>query len=73
MHGFGISLGFTTYGSGKLVRVGPGNGNEAVVSECSFGSAMTMTATDNGLTVDTLFQIWYLENGLPVIRRGDYP
>ena len=59
-----ITLGFTTYGVGKVVLLGPGRGGRLAVSERSFGRAMALRATETGLYLSTQHQIWHFENGL---------
>jgi len=59
-----VTLGFTTYGVGKVVLIGPGRNGSVAVSERSFGRAMALRATETGLYLSTKHQVWQFENGL---------
>ena len=59
-----VSLGFTTYGVGKLVLIGPGRHGGIALSERSFGRAMALRATESSLYLSTQHQVWLFRNGL---------
>lgn len=63
MHRLNAAVAFTTYTAGKVILAGPNHGN-LTVSERSFGRAMAMLPTENGLLLSTEYQIWQFEDGL---------
>lgn len=59
----GMSVAFTTYEGGKLVTIGPGNGN-AVVAERNFERCMALMVEKDSIWISTFHNIIQLENGL---------
>jgi uncharacterized protein (TIGR03032 family) len=57
-----LSLALTTYQIGKLFFLGLKANGELSVFERSFNRCMGLCATDNGLWMSSLYQVWRLEN-----------
>ena len=63
-----LSLAFTTYQIGKLFFLGLQPKGELSVFERSFNRCMGLCATDNGLWMSSLYQVWRFEN---LFTRGE--
>lgn len=66
-----VSIALTTYQIGKLFFIGLTPGNELSVFERSFNRCMGLCATDNGLYLSSLYQIWRFENLLEAGQNQD--
>lgn len=64
----GLSLAMTTYQVGKLFFIGTSTATDLSVFERSFARCMGMCATDNGLYLSSLYQIWRFEN---ILGKGE--
>lgn len=66
-----VSLALTTYQIGKLFLFGVKPNGELSVFERSFNRCMGLCATDNGLYLSSLFQVWRFENLLAAGEQQD--
>lgn len=68
----GASLAFTTYQAGKLFFIGQKPDGKMWVHERTFERCMGLAASDNGLLLASLWQLWRFENTLgPGQKTGD--
>ena len=58
------SFAFTTYQAGKLFFVGLYPDGRLSIAERTFSRCMGLTASDDGLWMSTLYQLWRFENTL---------
>ncbi|WP_130471350.1 TIGR03032 family protein [Candidatus Magnetaquicoccus inordinatus] len=66
-----LSLAFTTYQIGKLFFLGLKPNQELSVFERTFNRCMGLCATDNGLYMSSLYQVWRFENVLSPRQHQD--
>src|ERR1017187_1176271 len=59
-----ISLGFTTYQTGKLFLVGRHANGQLAVFERTFNRCMGLWADGQTLWMNSLYQLWRFENSL---------
>lgn len=64
-----LSMALTTYQIGKLFLIGLKPNSEISIFERTFNRCMGLCATDNGLYMSTLYQLWRFEN---VLAPGQY-
>jgi len=62
------SLVFTTYQAGKVFLIGTKPDYSLSIFERTLSRCMGMTATETGLYISTLFQLWHFEN---VLGKGE--
>jgi uncharacterized protein (TIGR03032 family) len=60
-----LSLAFTTYRAGKLFFVGLNPDGKLSIFERTFERCMGLHASDSGLVMSSLYQLWRFENALP--------
>ncbi|MBF0160764.1 MAG: TIGR03032 family protein [Magnetococcales bacterium] len=66
-----LSLAFTTYQIGKLFFLGLKPNQELSVFERTFNRCMGLCATDNGLYMSSLYQVWRFENVFAAGQQQD--
>lgn len=61
-----LSIAFTTYQAGKVFFIGLNDNDRLSVFERTFARCMGLAGNDQTLWMSSLFQMWRLENTLPV-------
>ena len=60
-----LSLAFTTYRAGKLFLIGLNADGKLSIFERTFERCMGLYASQDGLVMSSLYQLWRFENALP--------
>ncbi|MAG96059.1 MAG: TIGR03032 family protein [Rhodospirillaceae bacterium] len=66
-----LSLAFTTYRAGKLFLIGLNADGKLSIFERTFERCMGLFASQSGLVMSSLYQLWRFENALPAGEMHD--